>query len=234
MRKTLQPRYIKLFSDSRAALQAINAYNVKSTVVQEAVDQLNLLGTTTERITLNWIKAHNNHNGNEYADIMANMAANCTQEHVHVPISYNLFKAHIKTAIYAEWIDQWQHDPNKYKHTRIFFPRMEPKYSKQILKLTRTNLKLLVEIITGHNNFRTFSNKIKPLTNTQCSFCNTEPETVLHLMTECTQFSTERLDLKLNRFNPKLTTTTSLTWSIPLTIEFFKLPQLQLILNTTH
>ena len=78
MKRTLKPKYIKLFSDSRATLQALNSYNVKSTLVQEAVDQLNQLGQYSERITLNWIKAHNNHKGNEYADIMANIAANCT------------------------------------------------------------------------------------------------------------------------------------------------------------
>ena len=76
--KTIKPKYVKLFSDSRAALQALDSYSVKSTVVQEAVDQLNQLSKHTEKITLNWIKAHNNHKGNEYADIMANMAANCT------------------------------------------------------------------------------------------------------------------------------------------------------------
>ena len=232
-KRTLKPRYLKLFSDSRAALQALNNSNVKSTVVQEAIDQLNLLGKYSERITLNWIKAHNNHKGNEYADIMANIASNCTQEHIHVPISYNLFKAHIKTAIYAEWIEQWQQDLSKYKHTRIFFPRMEPKYSKQILKLSRPDLNLLVEIITGHNNLKTFSTKIKPLANTLCNFCNSKPETVLHLMTECPRFSTNRLELKLNCFDPSLSTTTTLSWSIPLTLEFFKNPTLKDILNPT-
>ena len=50
MKGTLKPKYIKLFSDSRAALQALNSCNVKSTVVQDAVDQLNNLGKYTERI----------------------------------------------------------------------------------------------------------------------------------------------------------------------------------------
>ena len=164
---------------------------------------------------------------------MANMAANCSQEHIPVPISYNLFKAHIKTAIYAEWIEQWQLQPTKYKHTRIFFPRMEPKYSKQILKLSRHDLKLLVEIITGHNNLKTFSTKIQPLTNTLCSLCNSMPETVIHLMTECPQLSNERLDLKLARFNPSLSTDEALAWSLPLTQEFCKLPQTQTLLERT-
>ena len=229
--KTLKPKYIKLFSDSRAALQALNSYTVKSSLVQDTIDQLNRLSNLTERITLNWIKAHNDHRGNEYADIMANTAANCTQEHIHVPIAYNLFKAHIKTAIYAEWIHLWQTDDNKYKHTKIFFPRMEPKYSKQILKLSRPDLKLLIEIITGHNNLKSFSTKIKALADTQCRYCHKYPETVMHLLTTCSHFNTERLQLKLNRFDPQQSTTHSLTWSIPLTLEFFKQPALHKIIT---
>ena len=84
---------------------------------------------------------------------------------------------------------------------------MEPKYSKQILKLSRPDLKLLIEIITGHNNLRTFSTKIQTLTNTHCRFCNLAPETVIHMITECTNFKTERQKLKLNKFNPQLSRT---------------------------
>ena len=59
-------------------------------------------------------------------------------------------------------------------------PAKEPKYSKQILKLSRLDLKL-IEIISGHNNLNTFSTKIKPLENTQCRFCTSAPETTIHL-----------------------------------------------------
>ena len=110
---------------------------------------------------------------------------------------------------------------------------MEPKYSKQILKLSRPDLKLLIEIITGHNNLRTFSTKIQTLTNTHCRFCNLAPETVIHMITECTNFKTERQKLKLNKFNPQLSTTQSLTWSIPLTLEFFKTPAIHNIITNT-
>ena len=164
---------------------------------------------------------------------MANMAANCTQEHIPVPIAHNLFKAHVKTAIYAEWIQQWQADNSRFKHTKIFFPRMEPKYSKQILKLSRPDLKLLIEIITGHNNLRTFSTKIQTLPDTSCRFCHSQPETVLHLMTVCTHFSIERHQLKLNIFNPEHSTQHSLTWSIPLTLKFFKQSKLHDVITNT-
>ena len=112
---------------------------------------------------------------------MANIAAKCEHEQAIVPIALSAFKNHIKTAIYSEWITQWKSDPNTYKHTKLFFPIMDPNYSKKILKLNRTDLKLLIEVLTGHNNLKYFSTKIKPLKNTLCRFCNTFPETATHL-----------------------------------------------------
>ena len=110
---------------------------------------------------------------------------------------------------------------------------MAPKRSKSLLKLSRPDLKLMVEIITGHNNFISFSTKIKKLDNTQCRFCNFEPETIMHLITKCTKFTIDRLELKIMRYDPENSTTESLSWSIPLTLRFFKLPPLYNILVQT-
>ena len=169
--KTLKPKFVKFFSDSRSTLQALNNHKIKTLTLQNTIDSLNTLGNITKRTTLNWIKAHNKHKGNEYADKMANIAAKCTEELEHVPIANKLFKNHIKNAIYAEWIQQWKQDCTKYKHTREFYPIMDTTYSKRILKLNRPDLKLLVEILTGHNNLKTFSTKITTLPDIKCRFC---------------------------------------------------------------
>ena len=147
MKKTLRPAYVKFFLDSRSALQALDSHKLKSLVVQEAVEALNTLGKLTKRVTLNWIKAHNQHEGNERADQMANIAANCQEEMLTVPVSLKLFKSHIKTAFYADWIHIWNSDTNKHKHTKLFFPFIDPNRSKNILKLNRTDLKFFVELV---------------------------------------------------------------------------------------
>ena len=234
MKKTLKPKYVKFFSDSRAALPTLNNFKTSSTIAQDTVNALNTLGSLTQRITLNWIKAHNEHKGNEYADEMANLAARCTQEHQLVPIAHKLFKAHLKTAIYAEWHSTWTTDPSKFKHTKIFFPRMDPKYSKLILKLNRTDLKLLIEIISGHTYLKAFSTKISPLSSTHCRFCNTEDETIMHLLQTCPTFTVERYTLNLDRFSPMLYNNENLTWSIPLLLKFFQTPKLLEALTSPH
>lgn len=60
--------YIKLFSDSQAALKSLNKFRLFSKTVVKAVEALNDLGANREREELNWIKAHNNYLGNERAE----------------------------------------------------------------------------------------------------------------------------------------------------------------------
>ena len=231
-KKSLEPKYVKIFTDSRSTLQALDHHKIKAQTVLDTVNALNTLGSITKRTTLNWIKAHNQHAGNDYADKMANIAAKCTEELEPVPIANKLFKNHVKTAIYAEWIHQWTTQaPMKFKHTREFFPIMDPKYSKRLLKLNRYDLKLIVELITGHNNLRTFSTKIKTLPSIRCRFCNTSDETVLHLLLDCKHFSTHRYQLKIPTHTP-LTSRNILNWSPALLLAFFKEPQLDHILTT--
>ena len=73
-RKTLDPKYIKFFSDSRSTLQALDNHKIKAKTVLNTINSLNALGQLSKRVTLNWIKAHNQHVGNEYADRMANLS----------------------------------------------------------------------------------------------------------------------------------------------------------------
>ena len=58
-------RYVKIFSDSRAAIQPLNSSIVTSQVVKDAINALNLVGGKVDRLEIAWIKAHVGHEGNE-------------------------------------------------------------------------------------------------------------------------------------------------------------------------
>ena len=64
-------RYVKFFSNSRAAIQALNSAIVTSQVVKDTINALNLVGGKVDRLELAWIKAHVGHWGNEKADQLA-------------------------------------------------------------------------------------------------------------------------------------------------------------------
>ena len=61
-------RYIKIFSDSRAAIQALHSTIVTSQSVKNTVAALNLVGGKVNRLETAWIKAHVGHWENERAD----------------------------------------------------------------------------------------------------------------------------------------------------------------------
>ena len=63
--------YIKVFSDSRAAIQALDSNIVSSQLVKDTVAQLNIIGNKVNRLEISWIKAHVGHEGNKKADQLA-------------------------------------------------------------------------------------------------------------------------------------------------------------------
>ena len=69
-------RYVKIFSDSRSALQALASYKTKSRSVVRAMKALNNACTLVRNISLVWIRAHTGREGNEAADQAAKEAAN--------------------------------------------------------------------------------------------------------------------------------------------------------------
>ena len=56
--------YIKVFSDSRAAIQALNSNFFSSQLVKDTVTHLNIIGSKVNRLEISWIKAHVGHEGN--------------------------------------------------------------------------------------------------------------------------------------------------------------------------
>ena len=66
-------KYLKFFSDSQAAIQAIDKALVTSTMVRDAVCTLEEVTNKIPSTKLLWIKAHAGHEGNEIADSQAKL-----------------------------------------------------------------------------------------------------------------------------------------------------------------
>ena len=56
-------QYVKIFSDSQAAILALNSNTVTSSLVKQTIITLNLLADCTERLEICWIKAHVGYEG---------------------------------------------------------------------------------------------------------------------------------------------------------------------------
>ena len=152
-------QYIKIFSDSQAAILALNSNTVTSSLVKQTIITLNTLADSTERLELCWIKAHVGHDGNERADQLAREAVKNSQVGVNTPQSWACYKAQLKEDIYTEWERRWTND-NAYRMTKIFYPKPDSNKAKKILKLNREQLKKLIELVTGQNNLNYMNNKV--------------------------------------------------------------------------
>ena len=167
-----EDRYIKLFSDLQAALKSLAKNKVKSHVVGQTIRELNIMGAFADRLQLDWIKAHSNHAGNGRADKLARNSVYKSNVFFDIQPPMSLFKKEISNCIQREWTEEWQKSPIC-RMTKIFCPNPDRSTAKQLLTLSRTKSRKLIEAITGQNNLHYVENKIKK-TDNQCRLCEEE------------------------------------------------------------
>ena len=69
--RSLRPRFVKIFSDSRSALAALDARRSTCRTVRDTIDALNALASICHTVPLIWVPAHTGIRGNERADSLA-------------------------------------------------------------------------------------------------------------------------------------------------------------------
>ena len=72
---SLCPRFVKIFSDSRSALAALNARRSSCRTVRDTIDALNALADICHTVRLVWVPSHSGIRGNERADSLAKLGA---------------------------------------------------------------------------------------------------------------------------------------------------------------
>ena len=144
-------RYVKVFSDSRSAIQALNSSIVTSQLVKDTISAINLAGGKIRRLEISWIKAHVGHAGNERADQLAREATELTPTVHGIMPPYSHFKTQLSNTMYKLWKDEWINQPTC-RLSKNFLPFPCKRKSKEILQLSRSQMRRLLELITGQNN----------------------------------------------------------------------------------
>ena len=172
-------------SDSQAALLAINKTSTTSVLVKECVDTLNEL-SKKNKITLQWIKAHVGHEGNEAADRYAKLGAKEVTEgpEPFLPLPMSFKNQVILNDSLKHWTARWIENPKLYEQTKLWFKRPSKKFIS-FLRNDRFTVGKLVQFITGHCNLKKHQFRIGKIDEPKCRLCNTNWETPWHLVTEC-------------------------------------------------
>ena len=103
MEEVAEAAYVKIFVDSRAALQALGARTFKSASVARTHDALNRLAARGSTVSLSWIKAHVNHVGNEQADRLAKAGSQMIGPPIWVGQPSSLARATLEERVMEEW-----------------------------------------------------------------------------------------------------------------------------------
>ena len=206
--------------DNQAAVWAVANPEITKIQTLECVSALQEIGTNNH-VSLRWIKAHAGHDGNEAADVAAKNGAQLRilgpEPFFEVPQA--AVKLSIKTFYSNSWRKQWIKSA-EYVHTKLFYPTPSHKMTKILGKISRENLSLMAQVITGHCNLLYHSRHYNPdpdEADTLCRLCQEDEEKPWHLLTDCPVLMQRRLEV----FGQPLVLTKHVSWSPTQVLTFF-------------
>lgn len=171
-----------IFSDSQAAIAALDDPLTNSKIVLKCKNNLNRLGTKN-KVEIFWIPGHSVLGGNEVADSLANAgsASNVYGPSPYIPIgwfeSISAVKRWRKKLFHNYWRDQTSLEQSK----RLINPSLHSKISL----VNRSDLKLFVGYMTGQHTKRHHLHRIGVTDESFCKLCGAESETTFHILLNC-------------------------------------------------
>jgi hypothetical protein len=165
------------------------------------------------------VKAHVGHEGNELADEVAKDGALLNDEILEdsPKLSYNGLRKQLMERHYAIWKIQWTDRPDC-RQTKLWLPEPNRKLSRDILRLDRKTLSIIVQLITGHNYMNYHQAKTDPSVDPECRFCLEDDESSQHIVAECPALSYARITHLGSTFLELKT----LDWSVKQVISFLR------------
>jgi ribonuclease HI len=184
---------ITIYSDSQAAVKALQGNKLLTKSVLDCSNRLNELGRANE-VTLKWIPAHQGYIGNESADTLAKQGANdpFVGPLPSLPISLSRVKLEVHDLIAKEHKKCYLGTPGL-RQSRMFLPIPRKESGNKLLRLARTQLRDLLQIVSGHANLARHRHICGKTASPLCPSCGREAETASHYLARCTKFDLQRL-----------------------------------------
>ena len=177
------------FSDSLSSLQALMATEIKHRMVFKLLNQLNVLSMTGWDISLFWIKAHIQIQGNEKADLLAKEATELSVVSF-TPLPKQQIRVKVLEVLRLKWKQQWD-EYSEARHSKIFLDKPCRIRGRLVMNLNRIDLRRLIMSITNHNSLRYHQNLQDETINPTCRFCRLFDETFDHFFV-CVGLQVER------------------------------------------
>ncbi|KAI3378370.1 hypothetical protein SNEBB_006622, partial [Seison nebaliae] len=190
-----EDKNVTIYSDSQATVKALMSNPVLSKSTLECIRKLNELAETN-RVSINWIPAHQGYEGNELADSLAKAGAN---DHfigptpsIPIPLSQvrRIVKENMHNVHKQEWLSK-----DECRQTKMFCLEPSSRRKVELLKLKRQELRDAIQVLTGHANLARHKHLCKKSTSPICASCKTEEETASHFLARCPRYDPARLQV---------------------------------------
>ena len=212
---------VTINTDNQASILALRQVWIKSKLVKETLDLMDRASTCCKNLRIRWVKSHQNFEGNELADEAARYGRddNVTPDWDSPLLAKAVMHHEIDKMTTRLWKWTWN-EVIGCRQTRHFFPEgPRVAFSKSILAQPRQIVGQMVQILTGHTHLKRHQaviddsermrilealqwdnadndgNAIIDAPDPKCSRCNEGEETPLHLLAECDQLATLRLQI---------------------------------------
>ena len=198
---------VQVLTDNQALVQALANKETSSESVSRTKTLLNSFGTQFD-ITIHWIKAHNNYEGNEMADMLAKDGAKGlgTGPLIRTKMATKVAKSIVTNHIIKEWDNRWKKGKDA-RQTRIFFPTINLSKSKKIREMNRENIGNIIRAITGHDFRKRHEGLVRGVEASNCRFCHNEEETSSHIIDSCPRLAEKRMEIFKTSMGSKVTPT---------------------------
>ncbi len=173
---TVRGRNFTIFSDSRAALQALESFNPSHPLIINILEWLYLLAQRGKQVNFCWVPAHVGVQGNERADELAKTAAGPLRPRP-TPVYFRDYFSAVRAALYKSWQEEWDLQPmNKMREVTTSVSPAQTRMPRSLdVVLTRLRIGH-----TRHTNGYLLEGRPQP----HCEDCIV-PLTVRHLLIEC-------------------------------------------------
>ena len=212
---------VTIFSDSQAALAALISLRIEHKTVSNCIKALNE-ASFDKQINLAWVKAHANHSGNERADNLAKTGTTNILNKIEIPRPKSSAKKKLQEWSIKNWNNEWKKYPVACR-SKIWFPVIDRKKSEGLLKLSRTDLGLMIQLLTGHNRLGYHKAKVDPSLDPTCRFCKCGPESTWHIVCDCPSL----MDWRLQSFKQHLIREKCPKWELKQFINFVRMAKLE-------
>nr|XP_024219825.1 uncharacterized protein LOC112211793 [Halyomorpha halys] len=178
-------RLITIFTDSQAAIYALDNYVTRSKLVEECKANLYSL-SLANKVRVEWVPGHKGIKGNERADYLARKGSGSAP---FAPgpicgISLSHAKRHFKMIAESKAGLLWR-TSKRMEQSKMFLKGSCLKRSNCLLNMDRSILRWVTGLYTGHCQLNKHLYKMRLIESPIYRFCRKDEETAYHIICRC-------------------------------------------------